>query len=258
MNKKLFFFFTFILSISLVAQNFTKKWEYDNELDYIGDIDGDGTIEFLDDNGNALKIVDLKSKSTKFSFQDYGKIYYRNLPYELMQPFDFNNNGILDLVINYTSIVDPSTNEIIFRHEGTDESKLFGPEDYDGDGVLEIFIVEESKTIFYSTGLPITNMENIESEKPETFTLSQNYPNPFNPSTQIDYTVVKPGRINLKIYDSNGQLITEFEKNHNLIGNYKFKWNGTNNKNEKVASGIYIYQVIMGHQMIAKKMMLLK
>ena len=96
--------------------------------------------------------------------------------------------------------------------------------------------------------------EEIEVEAmPDEYYLSQNYPNPFNPVTNIEFQIVNPGLVTLKVYDILGNeagsiLNKEFE-----TGYYKFQWDGS-----RLASGVYFYQLKTGDFIQTKKMILLK
>ena len=99
------------------------------------------------------------------------------------------------------------------------------------------------------------------SEKilPNTFVLEQNYPNPFNPSTNINFTIGSEEIINLNIYDLNGRLIKSLINNSNLnVGKYSIIWNGTNNNEVSVPSGMYFYKLEGKNLKMIKKMILMK
>ncbi len=98
---------------------------------------------------------------------------------------------------------------------------------------------------------------------PRQFTLYQNYPNPFNPETTIKFSLPVSGRVVLRIFNSLGESIFTKSFNNLNAGSHQFIWKALNNDGNKVASGMYIYQVIysnsQGDQQIkSKKMMLLK
>jgi hypothetical protein len=103
------------------------------------------------------------------------------------------------------------------------------------------------------------------SEKPVAYELSQNYPNPFNPSTTIHYTVHSPRstvhssiHTTLKIYNVLGEVVRTLVDEPKEIGDYSVQWNGMNDKGEQLSSGVYFYQLKVGENVSAKRMMLLK
>lgn len=92
----------------------------------------------------------------------------------------------------------------------------------------------------------------------DRFGLKQNYPNPFNPTTTIRYSISSPEKVSIKIYDVSGQLIKEISENQNQAGEYEVVWDGKNNLGERVSTGTYFYQLVVGDHSEAKKMILLK
>ncbi len=87
--------------------------------------------------------------------------------------------------------------------------------------------------------------------------LSQNYPNPFNPSTIISYELTSEelAEANITIYNTRGQLVRTF-KNLNTSGN--IVWDGRNNNNNVVNSGVYFYKLNCIKTSIIRKMILIK
>ncbi len=93
---------------------------------------------------------------------------------------------------------------------------------------------------------------------PGSFYLLQNYPNPFNPSTTIEYTVSRRGRIRIEIFNQLGQRVAELVDAVKFPGSYDVTWNGTDNSGRRVASGVYFYQLRTDERVESKKMVLLK
>lgn len=97
-----------------------------------------------------------------------------------------------------------------------------------------------------------------DSRFPTKYYLSQNYPNPFNPVTTIKYGLFKSGNIKIDIYDVLGNKIKELVNVYQNAGHHQVIWNGTNNQNELVSSGIYYYQLITDDFQDIKKMILVR
>ena len=93
---------------------------------------------------------------------------------------------------------------------------------------------------------------------PESFALYQNYPNPFNPSTTIKYNLSDNSYVNVAIYNVAGELVKILFNGLQNKGKNSLIWNATNNENDPVAGGLYIYTVSTENGIYSKKMMLLK
>ena len=85
-----------------------------------------------------------------------------------------------------------------------------------------------------------------------------NYPNPFNPTTTIMFNLPKDSKVEIDIYNIKGQKVKSLISDDFIAGKHKLIWNGTNNFNKKVSSGIYFYRLKTNQGIINKKMLLLK
>ena len=85
-------------------------------------------------------------------------------------------------------------------------------------------------------------ISDLKTDIPDDYKLLGNYPNPFNPSTTIKYALPKNSDVELRIYDIMGKEVKSFILNSQSTGYQNIVWNGKNNNNEQVASGIYIYR----------------
>jgi hypothetical protein len=97
-----------------------------------------------------------------------------------------------------------------------------------------------------------------DKEKPSEFDLSQNYPNPFNPTTKIEFTLAKRGFVTLQIYDVLGRKVRTLVSQELTSGRKSVIWDGKNEDDKEVASGVYFYQLKVGDFSQPKKMLLLK
>ena len=92
---------------------------------------------------------------------------------------------------------------------------------------------------------------------PSTIRLYQNYPNPFNPSTNISYRLTESGNVKLKIYDMLGREIKTLVDSFQNAGQHKTVWNGEDNSNNPVSSGVYLCRLETSGLSFQKKMILL-
>tara|TARA_B100000900_G_scaffold364793_1_gene339628 strand:- start:1 stop:1413 length:1413 start_codon:yes stop_codon:yes gene_type:complete len=88
--------------------------------------------------------------------------------------------------------------------------------------------------------------------------LHQNYPNPFNPTTYIRYNLPNDGLVNIKIYDMMGRTIKTLVDGSQTAGFKSVEWNATNDKNQPVSAGLYLYTIQAGEFRQTKKMVLVK
>jgi len=100
-------------------------------------------------------------------------------------------------------------------------------------------------------------------KKPSKTALLQNYPNPFNPETWIPHQLAEDCEVNISIYDCKGQPVHLINLGVKPAGVYFTKdravyWDGRNDKGEKVASGLYFYQLKAGDFSSTRKMVILK
>ena len=84
--------------------------------------------------------------------------------------------------------------------------------------------------------------------KPVQNLLLQNYPNPFNPETWIPYQLSEDSPVSISIYDTTGRLVRTLSLGLQSAGFYNSQgraayWDGRNALGERVASGIYFYQL---------------
>ncbi len=70
------------------------------------------------------------------------------------------------------------------------------------------------------------------------------YPNPFNPSTTISFTVAQDNsQVTLEIYNVRGQRVTTLLNKKLTKGNHSIVWNGEDEYNHSVASGLYFIKM---------------
>jgi len=88
--------------------------------------------------------------------------------------------------------------------------------------------------------------------------LQQNRPNPFNPTTTIEFSLAKRGKVDLKVYDTAGRVVRTLESGVRNAGVHTVVWDGRNNQGQDVSSGIYFYRVQADDFVGTKKMVLLR
>lgn len=112
---------------------------------------------------------------------------------------------------------------------------------------------------FSDGGNPLSvNEDNAEATIPGSFELTQNYPNPFNPSTTINFTVPNFSDVKISVFDINGKLVNTLVDASYSSGTYNIMWDGDDSNGNKVAAGIYMYNLTSNETSITNKMILIK
>ena len=93
---------------------------------------------------------------------------------------------------------------------------------------------------------------------PTDYKLYQNYPNPFNPVTTISYDIIKDGYVELFIYNSTGKLVNKLVDGNCTSGKKLITWNGTDQMQNVLPSGLYIYTIKTDEFTSTRKMILIK
>ena len=106
-------------------------------------------------------------------------------------------------------------------------------------------------------------VSNVNSLLPGTTALLPNFPNPFNPETWIPYQLNKPSDVSITIYDIRGSVVRELDLGQKTAGYYTDRsraahWDGRNATGERVANGVYFYQLKAGDQSYLRKMLIVK
>lgn len=91
------------------------------------------------------------------------------------------------------------------------------------------------------------------SNTPGIFELYQNYPNPFNPSTAMEFSLPKPGKVTLTVYDILGREVQVLENNFLSAGKHKVHFNA-----KGLSSGTYFYMLKFNSNILTGKMCIIK
>lgn len=100
----------------------------------------------------------------------------------------------------------------------------------------------------------------VQVEAPSRFELAQNFPNPFNPTTAIHFQLPSSvsGTVELAIYDLLGRKVRTLLNKPAAPGFYQLEWNGRDEEEFEVSSGIYVYVLRAGNITLSKKMIKLQ
>jgi len=172
------------------------------------------------------------------------------------------NNSIFDYDNSWHYVEIPL---ILFTEGGSWDNNWYNPENkFDWSNLQSFSFVSEFgvlKGTFQFDDIRIydPNVVSVKDYKnlPLNFHVDQNYPNPFNPSTTISFQNSKSGIINVKIYNSLGQIVETLTNKNYSIGSHSIIWNATG-----FPSGIYYYAITFTSNKsvitTSRKMILLK
>jgi N-acetylneuraminic acid mutarotase len=104
----------------------------------------------------------------------------------------------------------------------------------------------------------VTSLSRHDLKTVKEFQLRANYPNPFNATTLIAFDVNYAMELHLNIYSVSGKLVKTLTARHFMPGRYKYFWDGSDNKERPVASGVYFYRLYNTSISETKKMILVR
>jgi hypothetical protein len=80
---------------------------------------------------------------------------------------------------------------------------------------------------------------------PEMFALGQAFPNPAKSKATIRYQLPEAAQVNLTVYNVLGQVVRNLVCENQKPGYYSISWDGRNNDDNKIASGTYLYRMVV-------------
>jgi hypothetical protein len=81
------------------------------------------------------------------------------------------------------------------------------------------------------------------AKMPDAYELFGSYPNPFNSTTKISFAIANKAYVDLDIFDVTGRLVKRLAESEFPAGRHELLWNGQDDNNQNVASGIYFYRI---------------
>lgn len=203
-----------------------------SSIDFKISIDRNGAVADNDLAANIVVVEDV-NYAGRNGISDRKNVMRKVLAQE---DFDLSDGSQLD--INRTIAIDNSWNR-------------------NNLSVIVFIQSKSAKTVYQSaaidyTQFAITDIEEVENT-PVTFALEQNYPNPFNPSTTIKYSVDERSQVKLTVYSLLGELVATVVDAEKSPGSYDVSFDGS-----ALPSGVYVYKLQAGSQIITKKMAMIK
>jgi len=117
-------------------------------------------------------------------------------------------------------------------------------------------VVPNQNTTLNFVLIPLANEDEV---VPITATaLKGNYPNPFNPETTISYDLKDAAMVRLDVYNLKGQLVRSLVNEMQATGRYRIVFDGKDERNQPLSSGVYLYRFSAGEYSKTQKMMLMQ
>ena len=107
----------------------------------------------------------------------------------------------------------------------------------------------------FNAGTVYTSVEENQKQEntPDKLSLVRNYPNPFNSSTTISFNINKPGKVEISVYNLQGQKIITLNDSYLQTGTHSIVWDA-----EGCSSGLYFLQMKFGSKYSTLRAMLVK
>jgi PKD repeat protein len=239
-------------------------WELDNNGDfYVGK---NQTLTYTHSGVYGISLMATKNGQTiTYNKSDYIMVT-NEAPVVLDEDYD-----TLDVAKNQSQRVnlrqifsDPNGDPLRFAWTGNSHSLSLALEEdsillvtpgNDYTGVETIFLIaidNENDSISHKMDVWVSET-GILNGIPESFDCSQNYPNPFNPSTEINYQLPENNVVDLSVFNLCGKRVANLVKGYQEAGFYSLNFNASD-----LPSGMYLYRLTAGNNIITKKMVLMK
>lgn len=216
-------------------------------------INGEATVEL---SGNAIYPI----FSVTPTHLDFGLV---NLGETINDTIRVENVGFADLVVNnIDNLLDvysvAPTSFTLSPNEMIEVLVSFSPlEEIDYADTLWF---DSNTTISPAVPVSGTGQNNVFSGEiiPQITEIKQNYPNPFNPETIINYSLSNPCFVEINIYNIKGEKVKNLVRDFQEPNEYSILWQGKDEQDKPVASGVYFYSFKAGKVNQIKKMLLIK
>lgn len=198
---------------------------------------------------DGIKDLDSETELKKNSLYNITTVYDGNY-------LEIYINGDLDAFVPFSGLILTTTIDLMIGQV------LPGNTQYNFKGILDDIRI-------YNYALSLSQIRSLDdfttdiNEKqantlPKYFKLTQNYPNPFNSQTNIEYNIPVYSRVRMEVFNILGQKIRTLLDEEKSPGSYVINWNGKNDFNNSVDSGIYFVKLSSESYSNTKKMILLK
>ncbi len=158
--------------------------------------------------------------------------------------------------INHGLIAGAGTTSLPTEYNHTDEFDVVANTTY--WYMLESVDYSGMTNIYGPISLTVPQDEGDNPEPPSNSdfaVLYQNYPNPFSSNTDISFSIMEEGQVEISIYDVKGRkIVTLLNQNISTNELVTVSWDGKDKSGMELASGIYIFKLETNGKVFTKKM----
>jgi hypothetical protein len=132
------------------------------------------------------------------------------------------------------------------------------------NNIKDIAIANDGTIWFATSGglskltIELSSINDKNNHIARSFEVHPAYPNPFNMSTTIEFNLVSPSDIQIKIFDISGRLVKNLLNTQLMTGIFKISWDGRNNAGSYISSGVYFTAISTPNQTSLLKLVLVK
>lgn len=196
-------------------------------------------LDFIHTNAYSRKVNGNKNFEATFTRTELNNLFPRQIRYK-------HYDGT-----NWTTSIQISD----FETTGLQNS-IVG--DLDGSTAVVVYTGPNGQNMYFDNQIWVGIEDTPQEITVKEYQLHQNYPNPFNPETTIEFSVPFNSRVKLEVFNSLGQKVKSLVNEDYSTGSYSVIWNGTNDYNQRVPSGIYFYIMTARDFQQTQKMLLMK
>ncbi len=124
----------------------------------------------------------------------------------------------------------------------------------DADNATTVYDISDSNFAITATGIEEEN----EMKRPLNYYQSQNIPNPFQKRARISFAIIKSEKVQIKVYNSAGELVRVLIDEKRGPGSYTVEWDGKDDRGRDLPGGVYFYQLQTDGFIDHKKAVLLR
>ncbi|NJD22942.1 MAG: T9SS type A sorting domain-containing protein [Melioribacter sp.] len=197
-----------------------------------------------------------------------GNLYYIESGNLVKENLDLSTNSFTNkqvVISNYGSSYSFDRDGNLFAHIKNDSLFIFSMKEEKRIHALDIRFAKfkggipiiDSPYVYLHQTLSVTDVKD-EKELPTDFLLKGNYPNPFNPGTTINFVLSKRENVSIVIYNLLGEKVRELLREEKDAGEHFVIWNGKDDFEREVTSGVYFYLITHNRKVISSKMVLIK